>query len=192
MQKLLSILILLFISVITTACINNFAVQELNNKAKEYLENGDTQTAICRLKSSLDLDNTVYETHYNLGIAYLNAKEYENALKEFDETLKLKPDFSSSYFSKGIVYEDMFYELSEDLSDENKTDDIKDDKDDNDNDKEDDKTSKITLSQEELLSKSIENYKLYLENEKEASDYNDVSQKINELEDKLSKLNEKQ
>ena len=63
MQKLLSILLLLFISVITTACINNFAVQELNNKAKEYLDKGDTQTAICRFKSSLDLDNTIYETY---------------------------------------------------------------------------------------------------------------------------------
>ena len=61
MQKLLSILLLLFISVVTTACINNFAVQELNNKAKEYLDKGDTQTAICRLKSSLDLDNTVFQ-----------------------------------------------------------------------------------------------------------------------------------
>lgn len=188
MQKLLSILLLLFISVITTACINNFAVQELNNKAKEYLDKGDTETAICRLKSSLDLDNTVYETHYNLGIAYLNAKEYENAIKHFDETLQLKPNFPSVYFSKGVTYEEMFYEIIDDTND-------KDDKEDIDTPKEEKETKDknyIKLSPNELLSKSIENYKLYLENEKEPSDYNDVSQKIKELEAKLSQLNEKQ
>lgn len=183
MQKLLSILLLLFISVITTACINNFAVQELNNKAKEYLDKGDTQTAICRLKSSLDLDNTIYETHYNLGIAYLNAKEYDNAIKHFDETLELKPNFPSVYFSKGVTYEEMFYEVTDDNDD---IDSAKDEKETETNDND------IKLSPNDLLLKSIDNYKLYLENEKEPSDYNDVSQKIKELEDKLSQLNEKQ
>lgn len=189
MQKLLSILLLLFISVITTACINNFAVQELNNKAKEYLDKGDTQTAICRLKSSLDLDNTVFETHYNLGIAYLNAKEYDNAIKHFDETLNLKPDFPSVYFSKGVTYEEMYSELVDESSD-----DEEDNKDNStcQNCQEENKESDIKLSPSELLSKSIENYKLYLENEKDASDYNDVNQKIKELEDKLVQLNEKQ
>lgn len=189
MQKLLSILLLLFISVVTTACINNFAVQELNNKAKEYLDKGDTQTAICRLKSSLDLDNTVFETHYNLGIAYLNAKEYDNAIKHFDETLNLKPDFSSVYFSKGVTYEEMYSELVDESSD-----DEEDNKDNStcQNCQEENKESDIKLSPSEFLSKSIENYKLYLENEKDASDYNDVSQKIKELEDKLVQLNEKQ
>ncbi len=189
MQKLLSILLLLFISVITTACINNFAVQELNNKAKEYLDKGDTQTAICRLKSSLDLDNTVFETHYNLGIAYLNAKEYDNAIKHFDETLNLKPDFPSVYFSKGVTYEEMYSELVDESSD-----DEEDNKDNStcQNCQEENKESDIKLSPSELLSKSIENYKLYLENEKDASDYNDVSQKIKELEDKLAQSNEKQ
>ena len=188
MQKLLSILLLLFISVVTTACINNFAVQELNNKAKEYLDKGDTQTAICRLKSSLDLDNSVYETHYNLGIAYLNAKEYVSAIKHFDETLNLKPDFPSVYFSKGVTYEEMYSELVDESSDE---EDIKDNST-CQNCQEENKESDIKLSPSELLSKSIENYKLYLENEKDASDYNDVNQKIKELEDKLVQLNEKQ
>ncbi len=189
MQKLLSILLLLFISVITTACINNFAVQELNNKAKEYLDKGDTQTAICRLKSSLDLDNTVFETHYNLGIAYLNAKEYDNAIKHFDESLKLKSDFPSVYFSKGVTYEEMYSELVDESSD-----DEEDNKDNStcQNCQEENKESDIKLSPSELLSKSIENYKLYLENEKDASDYNDVNQKIKELEDKLAQSNEKQ
>ena len=37
MKKAFLLASILFISVISTACINNFAVQELNNKAKEFM-----------------------------------------------------------------------------------------------------------------------------------------------------------
>ena len=53
MRKVFLILTLLMVSVLTTACINNFAVQELNNKAKIYLEKGDTEKAISRLSYKL-------------------------------------------------------------------------------------------------------------------------------------------
>ena len=78
----------------------------------------------------------------------------------------------------------MFYEITDDQDDNDDLVGKKDDTDINDDD--------IKLSPDELLSKSIENYKLYLENEKEPTDTNDVNQKIKELEDKLLQLNEKQ
>lgn len=34
-----------------------------------------------RLQASLDLDSTMYETYYNLGIAAINAKKYEKAIE---------------------------------------------------------------------------------------------------------------
>ena len=61
MKKVLLLFAILFVSVMTTACINNLAIQELNNKAVKYMDNGDSETAICRLKSSLDLDDEIYE-----------------------------------------------------------------------------------------------------------------------------------
>ena len=67
MKKVMLILAVLFIAVISTACINNFAVQELNNKAKTFMDQGDYDSAINRLQSSIDLDGTIFETHYNLG-----------------------------------------------------------------------------------------------------------------------------
>ena len=75
MKKALLLVSILFISVISTACINNFAVQELNNKAKGFMDKGDYQAAIERLKSSIDLDGSVFETRYNLAVAYTKAED---------------------------------------------------------------------------------------------------------------------
>jgi len=41
MKKALMIVTFLAVAVISTACINNIAVQELNNKAAEYMQKGD-------------------------------------------------------------------------------------------------------------------------------------------------------
>ena len=46
MKKAFLLLTVLLISVLSTACINNFAVQELNNKAKEFMDKGDYSSAI--------------------------------------------------------------------------------------------------------------------------------------------------
>ena len=105
MKKAILLGVILFVSIISTACINNFAVQELNNKAKVYLEKGDFDNAISRLKSSIDLDSTIFETHYNLGIAYTQAGKYSDAIETFKNAIKLKPDFADTYYSLGVAQE---------------------------------------------------------------------------------------
>ena len=105
MKKAFLLVLILFISVISTACINNFAVQELNNKAKGYLDKNDYENAISRLKASIDLDSTIFETHYNLGIAYTQAEEYPEAVETFQKAIKLKPDFADTYYSLAVAQE---------------------------------------------------------------------------------------
>lgn len=105
MKKAFLLILILMVSVISTACINNLAVQELNNKAQEYLNKGDYENAIGRLKSSIDLDDTMYETHYNLGIAYTQAEKYSDAVDEFEKVVKLNPDFDMAYYSLAVAYE---------------------------------------------------------------------------------------
>ena len=56
MKRIFLMITILFISVLSTACVNNLAIQELNNKAQEYMEKGDVDAAIGRLEASLDLD----------------------------------------------------------------------------------------------------------------------------------------
>ena len=97
------IAIVLMVAVISTACINNIAVQELNNKAAEYMKKGDYESAINRLQASLDLDATMYETYYNLGIAAINANKYDIALDAINNGIKLKPDFANFYYALGLA-----------------------------------------------------------------------------------------
>ncbi len=127
MKKALLVASVLFIAVISTACINNIAVQELNNKAAEYMQKGDYEAAVNRLQASIDLDSTMYETYYNLGIAATNAKKYDIAIDALQNGLKIKPDYANFYYSLAIAqaeYSEQLIETYEDnkkeISEENK------------------------------------------------------------------------
>ena len=182
MKKALLLVSVLFISVVSTACINKFAVQELNNKAKGYIEQGDYENAIERLKSSVDLDASVFETHYNLAVAYTQAEDYENAIASFSKAIELNPDFADAYYSLAVAEEDFSVDLAKGVLtlDENgkpvKVDEetlMKQDK--------------ITLSPQvqakinELLTDAVKNYNLYLEKGSDIQDGNEVKEKIDHL-----------
>ena len=113
MKKALLLVSILFVSIATTACINNLAVQELNTKAKAYLDAGNYQEAIERLKSSIDLDDTIFETHYNLAVAYTNNEDYANAIESYQKAIELNGgDFwtynniATAYYKKEEVTAD--------------------------------------------------------------------------------------
>ena len=58
MKKALLLVSILFVSVVSTACINNFAVQELNTKAKLYLDSNDHKYNIRTILNELGIDVT--------------------------------------------------------------------------------------------------------------------------------------
>ena len=111
MKKVLLLFTILFVSVMTTACINNLAIQELNNKAAAYMDKGDTETAICRLKSSLDLDDEIFQTHYNLAVAYNTIGKYKESSDESKKVLELKPDFVDAIYTLAVAKEALAFEL---------------------------------------------------------------------------------
>ena len=113
MKKALMIASVLFIAVVSTACINNMAVQELNNKAVEYMQKGDYESAMNRLQASLDLDSTMYETYYNLGVAAINANKYEKAIEALEGGIKIKPDYADFYYSLGLAQTSLADEILE-------------------------------------------------------------------------------
>ena len=163
MKKALLIASVLFIAVISTACINNIAVQELNNKAADYMQKGDYESAINRLQASLDLDSTIYETYYNLGIAATNAKKYDIAINALLDGIKIKPDYSNFYYSLAIAQAE-FAESILESNEENKEINTED---------------KIKI--EELKTSALENAQKYLELEPNAEDKEDVEELINDL-----------
>ena len=182
MKKALLLVSILFISVVSTACINKFAVQELNNKAKGYIEQGDYENAIERLKSSVDLDDTVFETHYNLAVAYTQAEDYSNAIESFRKAIELNPEFADAYYSLAVAEEDYSIDLAKGvltLDDSGKPVKV------------DEETlakqEKINLSEpvqkmvNELLADAVNNYNLYLEKASNVQDGDEVREKIHKL-----------
>ena len=163
MKKALLIASILFIAVISTACINNIAVQELNNKAAEFMQKGDYESAVNRLQASIDLDSTMYETYYNLGIAATNAKKYDVAIEAFENGLKIKPDFSNFYYSLAIAQAEYSEDLIE-LDDEKK-----------------EVSAEDKAKSEELKVSAIANAQKYLEINPQAEDKEDVEELIKDL-----------
>ena len=169
MKKALLIASVLFIAVISTACINNIAVQELNNKAAEFMQKGDYESAVNRLQASLDLDSTMYETYYNLGIAATNAKKYELAIETLENGIKIKPEFANFYYSLAVAQA----EFAETLLESNE------------------KVDQNTISEnksksEELKTSAITNAQKYLELAPLAEDKEDVEEFIEDLKDEDS------
>jgi tetratricopeptide (TPR) repeat protein len=167
MKKALLIASVLFIAVITTACINNIAVQELNNKAAEYMQKGDYEAAVNRLQASIDLDSSMYETYYNLGIAATNAKKYDVAIEAFENGIKIKPDYSNFYYSLGLAQSSYADELLDETADDN------------------DNTKKISeedkLKAEGLKKNASANLAKYLDLNPQAEDKQTVKALINDL-----------
>ena len=169
MKKLMLLLTILTISVFTTACINNFAVQELNNTASAFMDKGDAEAAICRLKASLDLDNDVYQTHYNLAAAYNAAGRYDEAQSEAYKTLELKPDLYDAYYIAAAAQDGKTYKFLDDMLMKNE--------------ELDDETISSFVKQAE---DTIEAYNMYLEKSPSAPEKEQIAEKIEELQNKIN------
>lgn len=182
MKKVLLIASVLFVAVVSTACINNLAVQDLNNKAKMYADKGDYTQAIERLKSSIDLDPSVFETHYNLAVVYTQAEDYINAVEEYKKVIGMKPDMADSYYSLATAENNLAVDMmqgrvrmnvdktlytpkAEDINFEEKI--------------------KLTDKEENLIKElkesAVQNYEKYLELNPNAQDKTDVEQQIQKL-----------
>lgn len=186
MKKALLLVSILFISVLTTACINNLAVQELNNKAAVFMEEGNYTEAIERLKSSIDLDSSLYESHYNLAIAYTKAEDYQNAITAYEKTIELKPDFADAYYGVAVVQEDLIADLNVGrlrVNDEGNLEKV--DPNDTPQDDMEDKAFIVSDKTKEYINSlteaAIRNYEIYLAKNPSAPDADDIREHIKDL-----------
>lgn len=184
MKKALLLVCILSISVITTACINNLAVQELNNKAAVFMEKGNYAEAIERLKSSIDLDDTLFESHYNLAIAYTKNGEYANAVNFYRNAIKLKPDFADAYYSLAVAEEDIITDIFAGHIEADESGNVTPVK---KEENEEAAQAEFTPSEtskayaDKLTDDAILNYETYLEKNPEAQDKSEVESRINDL-----------
>lgn len=183
MKKAFLLASILFISVISTACINNFAVQELNNKAKMFMDKGDYSSAIERLKSSVDLDANVFETHYNLAVAYTQAEDYENAIKSFNNAIELNSEFPDVYYSLAVSEESLAKSIITNEVHVNDDGSFEKAQVQKDAEAPIDKTlsDKAKSVIADLLDEAVDNYEKYLEKAPSADDKTDVEKNIEAL-----------
>ncbi len=78
--------------------------------AKEY---GDTVVLIAAFDKNGKLSTADSETpessssaeeHYVLGNSYYNEKKYDLAIKEYEEAIRIKPDYAGAHYNLGLVY----------------------------------------------------------------------------------------
>ncbi len=182
MKKVLLIASVLFVAVVSTACINNLAVQDLNNKAKMYADKGDYTQAIERLKSSIDLDPSVFETHYNLAVVYTQAEDYINAVEEYKKVIGMKPDMADSYYSLATAENNLAVDMTQGRVRMNVDETLYTPKAEDINFEE---KIKLTDKEENLIKElkesAVQNYEKYLELNPNAQDKADVEQQIQKL-----------
>ncbi len=178
MKKALLIFSILMVAVVSTACINNLAVQDLNNKAKAFMEQGDYVQAIERLKSSIDLDPSIFETHYNLAIAYTKAEDYVNAVEQYKKALELRPNDADVYYSLATAQNNLAVDMSQGKVRLNVDDTLYTVK----PGEEDEENSELSEKEQEIVAQNydaaVQNYKKYLELEPNAKDRSEVEAQI--------------
>ncbi len=175
MQKTLLIMGILVVTLFSTACVNKFAVQELNNNAKNLAAQGRLDDAIARLESSIDLDENVYETHYNLAVVYIQSKKYDEAIKSLEKAIGLNPDFADAYYSMAVAYEDKAIDI---IDGNNESDKEAENQDSSQTD-----AKKVLTDAEKTqicnyITTSIDNYNKYLSKNPKATDKDKVNEKI--------------
>ena len=177
------IVLILTVAVISTGCINNIAVQELNNKAVELMQKGDYESAMSRLQASLDLDSSMYQTYYNLGVAATNANKYETAIDALEKGIKIKPDFYDFYYTLGVAQIGLSDEIYEKAT-------VDEEANANSNKPEANIRRDITdvdkANVMELKKAAIKNFEMYLENVPNAPDKESIEEMIKQSEEFVS------
>jgi tetratricopeptide (TPR) repeat protein len=68
------------------------------------LQEGKTDEAIQAFEKAVALDSSNATIHYNLGAAYERKDLSDKAQAQFEEAIKLKPDFGEAYLALGNMY----------------------------------------------------------------------------------------
>ncbi|MCW8889132.1 MAG: PEP-CTERM system TPR-repeat protein PrsT [Sedimenticola sp.] len=88
MKHIPALFLLLFIS-LTSGCSSSMTEEQHAEKAKAYLQKGDTKAALIELKNALQLNPEHQSSRLLLGKLYLEKAEYSSAEKELAKAQKL-------------------------------------------------------------------------------------------------------
>jgi tetratricopeptide (TPR) repeat protein len=90
---------------------NKLKLTSLNKRLVEYQsgertkfseEKAEVEKKMKELEASLQKEKGVY--HYNLAVAYTQAKLYDEAIIEYKKALEFNPDNAEAYYNLGLIY----------------------------------------------------------------------------------------
>ncbi len=136
-------------------------------------------------------DSSIFETHYNLAVAYTKAEDYVNAVDEYKKALKIKSTVPDLYFSLATAENNLAVDLEQGrvrMNDDGslytpKADDI-------------DFSQDYKLSDNakqfvnELFDSAIQNYQKYLELNPDSKDKDSVESQIKVISEHMSQQQE--
>jgi len=140
-----------------------------------------------RLQASLDLDASMYQTYYNLGVAAINANKYDVAIDALENGIKINSDFSDFYYSLGVAQigkaDDIVeYADTEEIAEANIN------------------TNKVNIQREiapeqkatviKLKKSAIENFEKYLHKNPNTQNKEDIEEMIKQSEEDIATLEE--
>jgi tetratricopeptide (TPR) repeat protein len=76
---------------------------ELNNKAADYLQFQNYDSALFYLDKAIELDSSCYVAYSNKGAIYCTLKNYRKALIETKKVLVIKPDLAEAWVIAGML-----------------------------------------------------------------------------------------
>jgi tetratricopeptide (TPR) repeat protein len=74
------------------------------NLAREYLEQGDSATALRHADRAVELSPHYSGLYYARGTMYLQLHEYEKAMADLDKAIEIKPDLARAYQNRGVAH----------------------------------------------------------------------------------------
>ena len=101
-----------FALIIAALCTLLLTSCENPNKSRSYMDEGSKQLlrysnfdeAEKLLTKAIRYDKQNYEAYYYRGCARINAKNYNEAISDFEAAIALKPDYADAYFNIGRSY----------------------------------------------------------------------------------------
>ena len=78
-------------------------VEAYNNIGEIYSRMGDHKQAISSYREALNIEKH-YRVLLNIGVEYYNNRDLASALKFFNESLSLRPDFLEGNYYTGLIY----------------------------------------------------------------------------------------
>ncbi|MDA3940406.1 MAG: tetratricopeptide repeat protein [Spirochaetia bacterium] len=82
----------------------NTNVEVLNNLGLSWKALGRVEDAGNIFLQAIEIDPFYYSAHYNLGLLYLEAEDYNNAEKSFNTVLGINPEFPEAWHNLAFVF----------------------------------------------------------------------------------------